>query len=356
MASSLRKYAFLNAKLRTRISQILPREMLERILHSGSMPEAVHLLASSPYGFAAEVYDQTGDIRMVELALFSREIGLYRELSPYLDTELQRFVTALVLSYEIEVLKRAIRMWFHRVVRSRTVDDTTGYLYRDRIVHTLNVDTLVNAADTKQLLEALDGTPYADVIRRSNTGGLPETGAPSSLYQWEVALDRYYYTSLTAQIERLHGRDREIARKMIGVEIDRQNISWMIRLKTTFDLPVEEALASMIGGGSAVDGAVVKDAYQARNPGDMLAALLRRGPLTSMVAAAGSSASQLVLIDEILREIVFQEVHRILLGYPFTIGIMLAYFVLKRNEIRAVAMILNAKSLGIGADALRSLL
>ncbi len=184
MGGLLKKYAFLNAKLRTRISQIFPREMIDRILHSGSMSEAVHLLAGTPYSFAAEVYDRTGDIKMVELELFNREVGLYRELAPYLDAELQRFVTTLLLSYEIEVLKRAIRMWFHRVVRGRPIDDMTGYLYRNRIVHHLDVDALVNAADAERLLDVLNGTPYADVIRRSVAGGWPEKDfkAPPLLY------------------------------------------------------------------------------------------------------------------------------------------------------------------------------
>jgi V/A-type H+-transporting ATPase subunit C len=37
------------------------------------------------------------------------------------------------------------------------------------------------------------------------------------------------------------------------------------------------------------------------------------------------------------------EVRKILTGYPFTIGIILAYFILKSDEIRKIMTVLNAK-------------
>jgi len=37
------------------------------------------------------------------------------------------------------------------------------------------------------------------------------------------------------------------------------------------------------------------------------------------------------------------EVKKMLAGYPFTIGIILAYFILKANEIRKIMTVLNAK-------------
>ena len=345
MAGPLKKYAFLNAKLRARISQILPRELMEGILHSGSMTEALHLLSRTPYAFAAEVYDKTGDIKMVELGLFRREVRLYGELMPFLDQELQHFVTTLGLSYEIEVLKRTLRLWFQRAVLGRPVDDMIGYLFRDRIVHDLDIDSLVNAQDKKSVFEILTGTPYKSVLMDADTTADP----PLSLFLWEVALDRYYFTSLNSETRNLHGRDGEIARRLMGVEIDRRNISWMIRLKTSFELPMEDSLALMVDGGWSIEKNLVQRAYQTRNPRDMLAELLSKGygNLAPLVSSIETSGDQLDLIDGILREIVAQEVHRILLGYPFTIGVLLAYFILKVDEIGALTTALNTKSLGI---------
>jgi len=43
-------------------------------------------------------------------------------------------------------------------------------------------------------------------------------------------------------------------------------------------------------------------------------------------------------------------------GYPFTVGIVLAYFVLKRNEMRKVRSILNAKYYKLSEERLQGIL
>jgi vacuolar-type H+-ATPase subunit C/Vma6 len=69
--------------------------------------------------------------------------------------------------------------------------------------------------------------------------------------------------------------------------------------------------------------------------------------LSALLSAQTSdSTSRLILIRRILEEIMKQEVRRILAGYPFTIGIVLSYFILKRNELRRIRTILNAKQYG----------
>jgi vacuolar-type H+-ATPase subunit C/Vma6 len=53
--------------------------------------------------------------------------------------------------------------------------------------------------------------------------------------------------------------------------------------------------------------------------------------------------ARLTMIERILDEIMRIEVRKILTGYPFTIGIILSYFILKTNEIRKIMTVLNAK-------------
>ena len=50
------------------------------------------------------------------------------------------------------------------------------------------------------------------------------------------------------------------------------------------------------------------------------------------------------------------EVEHILVGYPFTIGIILAYFILKRNELKKIRTILNAKYYRIEPERIESMI
>ena len=89
------------------------------------------------------------------------------------------------------------------------------------------------------------------------------------------------------------------------------------------------------------------EAYAADNPSALLTQLVRKryanlaGLLTPQEYS--ESYSRLVMVERILTEILLLEVRHLLAGYPFTIGIILAYFVLKSAEFRRIMTVLNAK-------------
>ncbi len=163
----------------------------------------------------------------------------------------------------------------------------------------------------------------------------------------EIALDHHFYRQLLAAVGGLKPRDRDIARRMIGAEIDLANINWLIRFKSFHKLAPERALACAIPEGIYLNPQAVAEAYAADNPSAVLAELVRRRypGLSGLLAPReeAESYARLVMIERILAEILLLEVRHLLAGYPFTIGILLAYFVLKSAEIRRIMTILNAK-------------
>ena len=62
MAGVLKKYAFINAKLRARIGKILTDEFFEGMIRSPSLREPLHLLSETSFAFAEQVvtYDPAG--------------------------------------------------------------------------------------------------------------------------------------------------------------------------------------------------------------------------------------------------------------------------------------------------------
>ena len=163
----------------------------------------------------------------------------------------------------------------------------------------------------------------------------------------EIALDHHFYRQLLAAVDGLGTRDREIARRMIGAEIDLANINWLIRFKGFYKLDPERALACAIPEGIWLSPQAVAEAYAMDNPSAVLGELVRRRypALASLLTPreATESYARLVLIERILAEILMLEVRHLMAGYPFTIGILLAYFVLKSAEIRRIKTVLNAK-------------
>jgi V/A-type H+-transporting ATPase subunit C len=356
LAAALQKYAFINAKLRARISKILSDEILQEMARARTLTEAVQILRGTDYVVVESIYHQTGDIKMAEMELRRTEANLYLELESLTKGEVQAIVHALADRFEIENLKNALRLWFDAHVRGRRIDSAVGYLIRDRIHHDLNLDGVVNAATLEEACAALEGTPYAALV----SGKAAEVLAGQSLFPIEISLDHFFYRRLLAAVEGLQSRDRAIARRMIGAEIDIQNINWLARFKSLYKLPLQQALELAIPSGINLSPEQVAEAYSSDNPSAVVSSLVRTkySALSAILTPKeyAEASVRLTMMERILSEILMYEVRHLLAGYPFTIGIILAYFVLKGSEIRRIMTILNAKFYNWDEDRIMAVL
>jgi len=307
----LKKYAFINAKLRARISKILPEELIGQMMRTSSLTETMQLLRDTPFADLVAVYNSTGDLKSAELELLNKEIFLYLEFEHLIPREevLLEFIRALTLRYEADNLKQALRLWFDQSVRGRSIDAMVGYLYRKKILHALPLDGIINAPDMETVIELLGGTPYARILEAQSE----KVMAGRSLFPAEIALDHFFYRSLQGHAERLEHRDREIVRRLIGVEIDLQNINWLIRFKEFYKLPLAEVLAWSIPEGRALDRQAIADAYGSKEDTFLTLVKKRYSEYAPLLAAQGTgSQSRLVLLERILEQMMLTEVRHIL--------------------------------------------
>lgn len=355
MASSLSKYSLINAKLRARISNIIPEEAFRRLAAAPSLEAALALLRETPFAGLEEIYSSTGDLRTAELELLKAEIQLYKNIKEYLHRDSLEFVDALLTQFEIDNLKNAIRIFFDRKIRKRPGNSSIHYILYEHILHDIPIDIIVNAENFDEVAGVCEGTPYSQIIRKYSRTAESE----SSLFRLEIAFDHFYYSNLLAAINKLGRRDHDIALRLAGVEIDIQNINWIIRFKNYYNLPLEAVLAAMIPGGGNLDKTIITELYSAQNVTSALQGLVKsRYPgLSAFVSSNASDAtSRLLFIQQMLNEIMKHEVQRILIGYPFTIGIILAYFILKRDELKKIRIILNTKQYGVQQERIESMI
>lgn len=369
MAGPLKKYAFLSAKLKTRISTLTPTRTFEALTSAKNLPEAIRLLRDTPFSHACDVYEQTGDLKSTELELFGREVEVYTEIAKYAEDEVKPFILTLAIRFEIDNLKAVLRGWFDRIVKEHNISRVSGYLYRRRIVNPVPVDDILNADTWEEVIELLSATPYAEVLESIS----PSPAESGSLFETENALDRKFYRMLFEQIEGLSSRDRQAAERLIGVEIDMRNMNRMIRLVAFNGMTPSEALAYAFPGGFALPAATLAGAIGSSGGGgetsnaggadrrvpELLSAMIKSGYAGwsfLLEGGHGDTLSRYLLVERVIGEILNGEVHRALGGYPFTIAVVLAYFILKGNEIAKVMTILNAKYYGLAEDRVREAL
>jgi len=355
MGSALSTYAFINAKLRARISQLLEPEFFRTLARSRSFVEAIAMLAGTRYEAASDAYNRTGDVKLTELELVRAEWSALGDLGRYTPPEIEPFTRAVLAEFEVATVKHALRLWFERTVRGRAIDDKVAYLIRDESVHAFSIDECINAGSVGEVEEALADRPYLPAIRDA----LATVGESGSLFAVEVALDRWYYAQLREAAARLSSRDSEIALRLIGIQIDIRNVNWIVRMKRYYDLDAAGVHESIVPGGELLATGELESAHAAERPIEPLLSALGSGYSALVSRGAGEEArgaERLALLEELLRAVLFQEIRRTLGGYPFTIGVVLAYFLLTQNEIRVLISVLNAKYYDLAPERIEELI
>ncbi|KKK79028.1 hypothetical protein LCGC14_2837640, partial [marine sediment metagenome] len=271
MVGAVRKYAFINAKLRARISNLISEEIFRRIESARTLEEALGLLRDTQYDVLDKIYRSTGDLKFGELELLKKEIGLYTEIEKYVSGVELDLVKALALNYEIENLKNALRLYFERSTMHRSIENKVYYIFRDKIQHDIKVERVINADNLEDISAALNDTPYARIIEEYRDEIIKE----GSLFPLEIALDQFFYKNLIFHAEKLSSLDKKETMRLVGVEIDLQNINWVIRFRTFYDLPLERVLALIIPQGFNIDERSIREAYSSQNVSQILEGIIK---------------------------------------------------------------------------------
>lgn len=346
MASALTKYSLINAKLRARISMILSEEKLTELANAPSLDAAFAVLRETPYADLEEKYSLTGDLKQVELSLLEHEIDLYKNIKKHLHPNSVPVVEALLSRFEIDNLKNAIRLYFDRTIRGRSIESSRHYVLYEPIIHEIPIDLILQAESFDAIAGLCANTPYGEIIRKYRQ----KVELEGSLFRMEIGFDHYYFSSLLRAVGQLSRQDRSLALRLIGVVIDLENISRILRFQKLYNLPLEAMLPTMIPGGGHLTRPLIEELHRGQSAAPILQEIGKENyPRLSLLFSVqtSDSTSGLLLISRILEEIKKLEVQRILTGNPFTIGILLAYFMLKNEELGKIRKLLNAKQYGM---------
>lgn len=352
--SALSRYAFINAKLRGRISNLISTAQFQSIAAARSLVEAMVLLRETPLAALETVYNETGDLALVETELqrleFEQFTAVARHVATHANAATGDFVAHLIYRHELSAYKNALRCWFERAVRMRGVEEKLPYLWRgaaagnprlraalETIVAAETIQSALTAIPNRSLTAAL--TPVLEYVARKG-----------SLFAVEIAADRWYYARLRELAAAIDPTDRRAVEKIIAIEIDAININWLVRLREFHQLAETEAFELLLRGGGTINQDVLRSSYRAAHPAQALLNALGQS------SGENDAAHGIVFLEAVLRQELLRQVHSALGGYPFTVAVVLAYFILKHNETRTLTTILQAKNYQLSAERIGALL
>ncbi|MBN2071005.1 MAG: V-type ATPase subunit [Candidatus Krumholzibacteriota bacterium] len=329
------KYSLVNAKVRARLSTLLDPEQINRLAESRDLAEFYTALNGTIYEEIFSRPEIAFDPRVGEKLLLEREVEWHSELLKDLRGPERDLVSHFLEKYEIENLKIALR-----IREGKRGGEDMKYLVRQTLPHSLPYQAISEAATIEDALSYISRTPFFKAVN-SVIDDYRERG---TLFPVEINLEIDYYQRLKEKIEKLSKKDREISRKLVGLEIDQKNLGWLIRLKFYYDVPVGELLDYNIPGGFRMTKDRMKQAFKAESIQEVLAAALDKSLSNlSEILVKGQNLSKLYLLEIILWNILISRAKKTLGGFPFTIGTVLSYLILKRTEIRNIITIMNGK-------------
>ncbi|HVO76615.1 MAG TPA: V-type ATPase subunit, partial [Candidatus Bathyarchaeia archaeon] len=258
--------------------------------------------------------------------------------------------TTMLERYELENLKVALRI--REGGRAR---EDLAYIVRKPFPHKLPFEEIAAARNLEDVLPYLVNTPYLASLKRS----LDECKQKGTLFPAEMALELDLYRRMTAGADTLGRRDRSVARRLLGIEIDLRNIGWLIRLKFYYGMPTGDLVEYLIPGGFRLTGSQLRQAFVPESLKDVLTVLAlitleREFKLAADLLRNEEEIGKLYFIEVILWKFMLAETRKAFGSYPFTVGPALGYLVMKRAEIRNVITILNGKVLKLDKSEIGS--
>ncbi len=331
------KYSLVNAKIRSRLAALLPPDTIARCAAARDLSEFYSTLAGTVYEPVLARPEVALDPRVAERLLVEQEVQWHAELIKDMRDPEKALIAALLEKYELENFKAALRI--REGDRSK---DDLKYIIRKNLPHALPYQSIAEARSLDDVLAYITATPYLMPVR----GSLDEYKQRGTLFPTEIALELDFYKRIKAKVEALGRADKPIARRLLGLEIDIKNISWLIRLKFYYHIPAGDLGDYNIPGGYRLTSDRLRHALAADSIKDVLSIALERTfkPAAEIVRRE-EEMSKLFLLEIILWDYLIHEAKKTFGGFPFTIGTVLSYLILKRTEIMNLTTILNGKVL-----------
>lgn len=341
---SLFRYSGLATKVKAMSGKLLKEEDFDQIGSLDSVPAVIGWLKKKPsYARILEKEDENNLHRgQAEGLIMQSLLSDFSKLYRFSNLEQRAFLDGYFRRFEISCIKMLIRSLFSGRDALSDFSEYEAVFSR----HSAFPLARVAAAQTMDsLIAALQGTPYAGVLKRVRQGN------SGRLFDYEFALDMFLFRNQWKRAQKdLKKEDKETVLRSVGTQIDVLNLQWIYRAKKYYNMEASEIYAIII----PVHYRLKKEEVVRMAEADSVAGL--------MTAIGGTKYGRYleegVLPDpEKVGTQIQEAIHRTMLRHsPYSAACLDVYLYEKEREVRKVITAMECVRYGLPSDKIREYL
>ncbi len=334
MSQQVLRYSRPNAELRGMVSRLLSPAQIRALAAAPDLEGALRMLMDTPYQPRLSTLPEgVAAVAAAERVLLESLVESYQRVALLLRGRAAALVIEMSRRWDLDNLKAILRA----KVRGEPAEVVRSLLVPLGRLSQLPLEDLLRAEDVEAIARALEGTEFEQPLRHS----LPRYAAEGSLFPVETALDLHYYRRLWATVVDLPPSDRQKAEPMMGTRYDLLNVEWIVRYRLLYGLSPEETFNYTLPHGRHIDDAVVRHAAAADGMEGIAAALPE--PYRSLLAGLGTAPDPIERLGVLTQRYLVGVARAALAGYPFHVGVAIAFLWLKEAEAHDIRAALEAK-------------
>jgi V/A-type H+-transporting ATPase subunit C len=328
-------YGFVNARVGAMKSYLLDEVEMKSLMDSRNFEDALALLKNTGYG---KELSKLSSPSLAEIEnVFSQSLrDDFRKLAGSVTGISKAFLTHYARRFEIEALKLLL------IMKSKGEDIKKYPWIMQRITAVPMAEKLVDVETPGEIVEMLRNTKYYPALQKA----VSEYNEQGTAYPFIAALDTYLYAGLNNLIRKMGGKDRKIAERLVGIEVDAKNLLMALRMRGT---EAEDISRWMIPSRYRLPDSELMAAYNAKKITEIQQVFKHYSHIISSGIKEYEATGSLFGFENEFRKHLIKESYRIFGGDRFHIGIVLAYLNMKENEVINLTSILHGKEEGLSS-------
>ena len=328
-------YAAIQARVRVMYSTLITPHFESRLCDIENLPGLVRMLGETPYEpflTDTEVTEFTSGRTTYQIK--NRLADVYQSIIRSAPKHTKTLLIELFRHFEIDNLKAILRA----IVAGSDRDQVREILFPLGSLAVLPIEKLLESETVDAAIEQLTHTPYYDTLSYA----MKRYSDEHSLFPLEVALDLNYWRQLWNDANHLKGRDRSQALHILGLLMDLNNLMWAMRYRVYHHLSEEEVINYTLPFGYRVRD---DDIRSIAAGADITRVVERIYPhLSDLPELSGEPENELPKLEIQLQRHFREQLNAVFIGYPFHIGLPLAYVLLLELELQDLTVLVEAKA------------